>query len=384
MQGTLNEIDIRSILQLIELGQRTGELCVESYGPGCDRTSAGNGPVWFVFFVNGRIVYATDNQGSRLGRLQDYLRRYKLEDIQAIAPHLHSTTTNIPEYAYLWELLENHHLTTQQAKEIIHGLIEETLFDLLSLHQGSFIFEMSSALAPQLASYEVGTLVRQSITRIQAWKQLHPLIKSPEQSIRIHDKTRLMKAIPAKAFENLVHWADGQNSLRQISRHFKRDFVTIAKVIYPYIQEGLVQIQDPPKASPAVAAPTVSPSISLVCIDDDRTIGRSVEYFLSPHGYQVTAIANPLDALKEVFEIRPQLILCDIIMPDLDGYEICAMLRSSTIFRQVPLIMLTGKEGFIDRVRAKMVGATDYLTKPFGENEILMLVEKYLGAAAGR
>jgi twitching motility two-component system response regulator PilG len=66
-------------------------------------------------------------------------------------------------------------------------------------------------------------------------------------------------------------------------------------------------------------------------------------------------------------------------MPDLEGYEICAMLRKSTAFRQTPIIMLTGKDGFIDRVRARMVGATDYLTKPFGESELLMLLERYIG-----
>ncbi len=66
-------------------------------------------------------------------------------------------------------------------------------------------------------------------------------------------------------------------------------------------------------------------------------------------------------------------------MPDLDGYEICAMLRRSTMFRQIPIVMLTGKDGFIDRVKARMVGATDYLTKPFGQSELLMLVEKHIG-----
>jgi twitching motility two-component system response regulator PilG len=69
-------------------------------------------------------------------------------------------------------------------------------------------------------------------------------------------------------------------------------------------------------------------------------------------------------------------------MPELDGYEICGMLRKSTAFRQTPIIMLTGKDGFIDRVRARMVGSTDYLTKPFGDSELLMLVEKYIGPGA--
>jgi twitching motility two-component system response regulator PilG len=66
-------------------------------------------------------------------------------------------------------------------------------------------------------------------------------------------------------------------------------------------------------------------------------------------------------------------------MSELDGYEVCGMLRKSTAFRQTPIVVLTGKDGFIDRVRARMVGATDYLTKPFGAHELLMLLERYIG-----
>jgi twitching motility two-component system response regulator PilG len=117
----------------------------------------------------------------------------------------------------------------------------------------------------------------------------------------------------------------------------------------------------------------------VLCIDDSPTVCKAVELMLDRNGYDISTIENPLTALSLVFQIRPDLILCDIAMPELDGYELCAMLRQSTAFRQTPILMLTGKDGFIDRVRARMVGATDYLTKPFGEHEILMLLEKYVG-----
>ncbi|MFO0210950.1 MAG: response regulator, partial [Pseudanabaena sp.] len=70
-------------------------------------------------------------------------------------------------------------------------------------------------------------------------------------------------------------------------------------------------------------------------------------------------------------------VLCDITMPEIDGYELCGMLRRSSAFAKIPIIMLTGKDGFIDRVKARMVGATEYLTKPFGEKELLTTIEKY-------
>jgi twitching motility two-component system response regulator PilG len=88
---------------------------------------------------------------------------------------------------------------------------------------------------------------------------------------------------------------------------------------------------------------------------------------------------NPVTALSQFFIHKPDLILCDITMPELDGYEVCAMLRQSSYFRQTPIVMLTGLDGFIDRVRAQMVGATDYLAKPFGEEELVTIVEKYVG-----
>jgi twitching motility two-component system response regulator PilG len=107
-------------------------------------------------------------------------------------------------------------------------------------------------------------------------------------------------------------------------------------------------------------------------------ICETIESILKLQGYEAISITNPLQALGLVFQLQPDLILCDITMPELDGYEVCAMLRHSTAFRLIPIIMLTGKDGFIDRVRARMVGATDYLTKPFTDQELLMLIEQYL------
>lgn len=395
MQGKLSEIDIRSILQLIELGQRTGELFVENYGSatlaGSDYSTGGTTPhraakttqSWFVFFFNGQIIYAGDSRANLI-RLRDYLRRYKLEDaldrvsVSAIA------TINAPEYGHLWALIENHILTPTQGRSIIQSMVHETLFDLLSLHQGAFVFEISSALSPQLSTLEVGPLVIKIMKQVQEWKQFHPHIQSPNQCPVIANPEQLRGTLTETTFNTLERWVDGKTSIRQMARYLNRDVLTVAKAIYPYVQQGYVQILHlPPEDSTLnphefeFSQPNRVPRV--VCIDDGNTIRKAVEYILNQHGYEATAISNPLKALSLVFQLKPDLILCDIAMPELDGYEICAMLRRSTAFRETPIVMLTGKDGFIDRVKARMVGATDYLTKPFGESELLMLVEKYVG-----
>ncbi|WP_390883229.1 response regulator [Kovacikia minuta] len=413
----MSEIDIRSILQLIELGQRTGELFVEAYPSQLpsvvnigskylpENRSVRSSPArsWFVFFLNGRIVYASDyasdyssDPDTSLSRLSDYLRRYKVElslnrlTISSVA------LISAPEYGYLWALLENHTLNPAQGRSIIQSMVHETLFDLLSLHQGSFIFEGSPPLSPQLTTLEIAPLLAKIMKQVQAWKQLHPLIQSPDQCPLIADRDLLQSNLSAATFNRFSQYVDGKTSIRQIARYLHRDILTVARAIYTYVQQGMIQIIDAPgregqagKQESENAPKTIlarefelwqaTRTPKVVCIDDGVTIRETVIHILGQNGYEIKAIANPLEALSLVFQLKPDLILCDIAMPELDGYEICAMLRKSTAFRQIPIVMLTGKDGFIDRVKARMVGATDYLTKPFGENELLMLVEKYIG-----
>lgn len=388
MQGNLNEIDIRSILQLIELGQRTGELLVEAHSlriqPTTRLDSKFQGQSWFVFFLNGQIVYATDSN-SNLSRLRDYLRRYKADRAleRLAAPALAST--NALEYGYLWVLLENKIITPEQGRSIIKNMIHETIFDLLSLHQGSFIFEMGSALAPQLTTLEVGPLVTKIMKQVQEWKKFHPYITSPNQCPTIADPEKLRSTLPTTTYNALSRWANGKTSIRQIARYLSRDILVVAKAIHHYVQNGSVQLSPPSSelqmpSSRKLATPSASshpPHVA--CIDDEVTVGKSVEMMLNQHGYQVSSLYHPLEDFPHLFKLKPDLVLCDIAMPQLDGYELCAMMRQTHVFRHTPIVMLTGKDGFIDRLKARMVGSDDFLSKPFGGNELLMLVEQYIG-----
>lgn len=396
MQGNLSEIDIRSILQLIELGQRTGELFVEAYSepPGTKgtygqpyrhRELSPSQNSWFVFFANGRIMYAAESSDSQLSRLRDHLHRHGLDrSLDDVAIET-LATAHAPEYGCLWRLLEHHQLTPAQGRSILQSMVRETLFDLLSLRQGSFIFDQGPALAPQLMTLEIDALVAKIIKQVQEWKQFHPLIQSPSQCPLVGNPDSLRSTLPPKTFQTLLQWADGKTSIRQMSRYLNKDIFLVAKAIYPYVQQGLVQLsspvsESPPRSKQSLGLRPESASVPrIVCIDDDLTIRKTVEHMVKPDGYEITTISNSLKALSLVFQLKPDLILCDIAMPEPDGYEICAMLRKSTAFRQTPIVMLTGKDGFIDRVRARMVGATDYLTKPFGKQELLTIVERYVG-----
>ncbi|MEL4898606.1 response regulator [Crocosphaera sp. Alani8] len=399
MQGTLNEIDIRSILQLIALGQRTGELLIEAYQspPGTLVEPYSSQPAttdpqrmfWLVFFVNGQIVYTTHSKNRGCRRLKDYLSRYHVEIVPEDLEKARRISHNEVEYTYLWQLIKQNRLSPDQGKKIIQQMARETLFDLLSLRQGAFMFEMGLALDPLLIGLEIEPLIREMMQEVQQWKQLHPYFESPQQALVIAEPQQLRDTLPQKAYEQLLHWADGKTSLKRLSRRLQKNLGSVAQGIYPYVERGWLHPVMIPSSSASVSKNTEEETTNqnsphVVCLDDDLSIGKAIESILKKNGYEISLITDPLSGLSLIFELNPDIILCDIAMPKLDGYEICAMLRHSKAFRYTPIMMLTGKEGFIDRIKARMVGATDYLTKPFGEQELLLLIEKYVSHKKSR
>lgn len=128
--------------------------------------------------------------------------------------------------------------------------------------------------------------------------------------------------------------------------------------------------------SPANAA-----GVKVLVIDDSNTIRRSAEIFLKQGGYQVLLAEDGFDALSKVNDHEPDLIFCDILMPRLDGYQTCAIIKRNAKFANVPVIMLSSKDGLFDKARGRMVGSQDYLTKPFTKDQLLQAVEQHRRAA---
>ncbi len=115
----------------------------------------------------------------------------------------------------------------------------------------------------------------------------------------------------------------------------------------------------------------------ILVVDDSSTIRRSAEIFLSQAGHPVVLAADGFAALSIVVERRPLLIFCDILMPRLDGFQTCALIRASPASAHTPVVMLSSRDGLFDRARGLLAGATDYLTKPFTKESLLRAVREY-------
>ena len=124
-----------------------------------------------------------------------------------------------------------------------------------------------------------------------------------------------------------------------------------------------------------MASPTDIAGLKVMVIDDSSTIRRSAEIFLVQAGCQVILADDGFVALAKVNDYQPDLIFCDILMPRLDGYQTCAIIKRNQKFSDVPVIMLSSKDGLFDKARGRMVGSQDYLTKPFTKDQLLQAVE---------
>ena len=124
-----------------------------------------------------------------------------------------------------------------------------------------------------------------------------------------------------------------------------------------------------------------APTYKVLVIDDSTTIRRSAEIFLKQGGHEVLLAEDGFDALAKVNDYQPHLIFCDILMPRLDGYQTCAIIKRNSKFASVPVVMLSSKDGVFDKARGRMVGAQDYLTKPFTKDQLLQAVQQF-GALA--
>lgn len=122
--------------------------------------------------------------------------------------------------------------------------------------------------------------------------------------------------------------------------------------------------------------------LKVMVIDDSKTIRRTAETLLKKEGCEVITATDGFEALSKIADLKPGIIFIDIMMPRLDGYQTCALIKHNQIFKSTPVIMLSSKDGLFDRARGRIVGSEQYLTKPFTREELIGAIKRHLNQAA--
>ncbi len=120
--------------------------------------------------------------------------------------------------------------------------------------------------------------------------------------------------------------------------------------------------------------------LKVLVIDDSKTIRKTAETLLSKEGCEVYTAVDGFDALAKVADYTPDIVFVDIMMPRLDGYQTCSLIKHNKVFKSIPVIMLSSKDGLFDRARGRIVGSEYYLTKPFTKDELLSAIETHVAA----
>ncbi len=132
-----------------------------------------------------------------------------------------------------------------------------------------------------------------------------------------------------------------------------------------------------PEPGEAAAGPSAQREFTVMVIDDSKTIRRSAESILRQQGFEVVTAVDGFEALGMIADHEPGLIFLDVMMPRLDGYQTCALIKHHPVFRHTPVVMLSSKDGLFDRARGRVVGAEHFITKPFKREELLAVIERY-------
>ncbi|UJB68020.1 response regulator [Acaryochloris sp. 'Moss Beach'] len=378
---------------------------------------ASNGKsIWHIYLKEGELQYV-DCSVQTLAQLSYFLCRQGLEPafnaLKEMPPQqkIDGDSTAIKaqgliQRSMLW-LQEQQMLNEIQARQIIEDITQDALETFLWLRQAKAVWE-NGVTSPEWVTQVLGATplmelvdtVRFLKHRMKSWQSCCKDICSPYQRPYLLDFQHISKPVAGgklspEALTKLAQLMSRGFSIRQLSVLLKQDELHIAQLFGPYVEQQVIFLRNPqppfdqlprvpaiPKipsvAQAAQAAQDANRTFKIVCIDDSPTILSEIERCLGNTRYEVTTVDDPIQASSVIFRIKPDLILLDITMPKINGYRLCSLLRSSAVFDETPIIMVTGNTGLIDKARAKLAGATDYFTKPFTQKGLMDMVEKYL------
>jgi two-component system, chemotaxis family, response regulator PixG len=371
-----------------------------------------NETTWFIYFVEGKIFYANHSL-EPFERLELHLRRiskkHDLEIDQQIYLDLREYFANNKlenfypscDYQAISSLVSRNYMSQTHAINIIQSITKEALrtFLLLGNVTGKFIPKVTES--PILWSTNFLLKIKECQDENEAWKNLGPAITSSYQRpYLINGGANLSPEVRDRLNKILVGF-----DFHQLSLVINQDSLDIAKSLHKLVGSGIVGLWEPrdpldrlPRtytlsaseittsfnATPANTNKDENPAggstkvYKIVCVDDSPTVLREINRFLDSDVFQIFPIVDSATALMKIMRIGPDVILMDVGMPNIDGYKLCSMLRRNSAFKKIPIIMVTGNTGLIDRAKAKMSGCTDYLTKPFTQAGLIEAVFKHI------
>jgi two-component system, chemotaxis family, response regulator PixG len=401
MQSQVPAVSLAIELSRLHTSLFTGRLDVES--PSRCR--------WSFFVRLGRLVWQTGghNPTERWRRLlKVHCPDVNPEDIDSIDLQ----RSKFGGYTVLIDWFRSLLVKREQMTNLVEAALVEVIFDILQERASclldsqqpcalKFYYDTSDALKTPLALLRGEWALTEATQRWESWQGAGLTIYSPNFVPVIYRPELHQTQSSDRGVKFLIQQIDGQSTLRGLATKLNRDVQKLTLILSRLMTEGAIRfievneyLQEHPNQSlTSVSLPQISavqtaqsslqsfkPKLAplVACIDDSSIICAQMEHIISDTGCQFLGIENSLTAIPTLLKNKPDLIFLDLVMPIANGYEVCTQIRRVSAFKDIPVIILTGNDGIVDRVRAKLAGASNFLAKPVNKLKVLPLLTKYL------
>jgi len=277
-------------------------------------------------------------------------------------------------------------LSLIRAKLVIRNVVQECFFELSSHTSLNSEWKPSqkeisiSCQTAALSSQEVRSVLYRTTQMQQQWQAAGLAHLSPILAPTIKGGTE------SQGLPILGKYLNGDLTIWDIALHLEKSVTEVTRSLLPLVETNSLEFKEIPDLPVTTAEqpvvethrlPEVQPLIA--CIDDSPVLAHTLKKILVPAGYQMLSIPEPMRGFTQLIENKPDLILLDLLLPNANGYSICKFLRDTPAFEKTPIIILTAKNTLVDRARARMAGATEFLGKPPEARELLQMLQRYLG-----
>ncbi|WP_017653264.1 response regulator [Fortiea contorta] len=345
---------------------------------GCLQVFSASGS-WSLYIEEGRLIYACYSEQmfepiyrhlQQLSQQVSTLPRGIHEQLRAIFETGidHQAIPN-PDYLAICWLVNQKYISPAQAAILIEQLSLEVLKSFLKIEEGTYEFIPESFLddLPKFCRLNLRLLVEQcqKLAHTSAKEPVSSTAPSPQKNQTPVSQGRSSQfsrqTPPPSAIKNAPAPPRTNNRATQYAHK-------------------ITNFSNPPDSHLQVVPPqsTNKKPYTIFCIDDSPVVLSTIKSFLDEQIFSVIGVTDSLKALMAILRTKPDLILLDVAMPNLDGYELCSLLRKHSNFKNTPIIIVTGKTGLIDRAKAKMVRASGYLSKPFNQGDLLKVIFQHI------
>ncbi|MBV6624992.1 MAG: response regulator [Rivularia sp. (in: Bacteria)] len=345
---------------------------------------------WSLYYRFGRIIWATGgiHPFRRWRRkISQYCPQIKIDEINLEPGQLEN---ELWDYQLLTIFYKRKKADRKQVEAVAKNVISEVLFDIAQ--QANFE-DVSCTSNPKvildisLTFMNTDFFIKRMEREWNAWSSSGLANFTPHLSPKLLQPKQIQKLVTPTVYKNFANFINGEYTLQDLALKLDFNILKISSDLLPFILRGFIKMSNLPDSPlnikevknyiPSPSAEKLNTPL-IACIDDSLQICQTLKNIITSNNMRFVQIQDAIQALPILIENKPDLIFLDLMMPVVNGYEVCAQIRRVNKLANIPVIILTGSDGLFDKFRAKVAGSTDFMNKPIVAEKLLAMVNKYL------